>query len=257
MRIANAADIDPVLSTIDRLVSQNGYAKVFAKVPAWAAEPFLQRGYQAEARVPRFFQGEHEGLFLCAYPDAHRGQLAPAVREEIDQVLAAARAKSGEPGDIELAEPFSLHRLTPEDAEEATVVFRAVFESYPFPIFDPDYIRETMETHIIYFGVRSEGRLVGVSSCEMYPEEQNVEMTDFAVFPEYRGQKLAQALLTHMERQMAAEGMKTFYTIARSHSFGMNVTFARGGYAFGGTLINNTNICGSLESMNVWYRPAK
>jgi hypothetical protein len=48
--------------------------------------------------------------------------------------------------------------------------------------------------------------------------------------------------------------MKTLYTIARSHSAGMNITFAKKGYLFGGTLINNTDISGKIESMNVWYK---
>lgn len=32
------------------------------------------------------------------------------------------------------------------------------------------------------------------------------------------------------------------------------VTFARNGYTFSGTLLNNTDISGSIESMNVWYK---
>jgi hypothetical protein len=35
----------------------------------------------------------------------------------------------------------------------------------------------------------------------------------------------------------------------------MNITFARAGYRYAGTLVNNTQICGQLESMNVWYKP--
>ena len=34
----------------------------------------------------------------------------------------------------------------------------------------------------------------------------------------------------------------------------MNITFARQDYVLAGTLVNNTNISGSLESMNVWYK---
>jgi hypothetical protein len=44
------------------------------------------------------------------------------------------------------------------------------------------------------------------------------------------------------------------YTIARAISVGMNITFARCGYDFGGTLVNNTQIAGRIESMNVWYK---
>jgi hypothetical protein len=46
------------------------------------------------------------------------------------------------------------------------------------------------------------------------------------------------------------------FTIARARSTGMNVTFAKNGYSFAGTLINNTNISGRIESMNVWYKRA-
>lgn len=53
---------------------------------------------------------------------------------------------------------------------------------------------------------------------------------------------------------MADEGIKTAYTIARSTSFGMNKTFARQGFDFGGTLVNNTLIGDTIESMNVWYK---
>ena len=35
----------------------------------------------------------------------------------------------------------------------------------------------------------------------------------------------------------------------------MNITFAKLGYDFGGTLTRNTQISGDLESMNVWYKP--
>jgi len=34
----------------------------------------------------------------------------------------------------------------------------------------------------------------------------------------------------------------------------MNITFSRMGYRYSGTLLNNTNISGRLESMNVWYK---
>ncbi len=53
---------------------------------------------------------------------------------------------------------------------------------------------------------------------------------------------------------MPSRGIRTAYTIARAVSYGMNITFARCGYQYGGRLVNNTDIAGSLESMNVWYK---
>ncbi|HQA81666.1 MAG TPA: hypothetical protein PLV96_12800 [Methanoregulaceae archaeon] len=47
---------------------------------------------------------------------------------------------------------------------------------------------------------------------------------------------------------------KLAYTIARAKSYSINITFARGGYEYGGLLPNNTNISGTIEDMNVWYK---
>jgi beta-lysine N6-acetyltransferase len=58
-----------------------------------------------------------------------------------------------------------------------------------------------------------------------------------------------------VEEEMRQRGIRLAFTIARAYSFGMNITFARADYRFGGTLVNNTNISGALESMNVWHKP--
>ena len=57
-----------------------------------------------------------------------------------------------------------------------------------------------------------------------------------------------------MEYEMQLQGIMTLYTIARSTSIPMNKTFLRLGYKYAGTLINNTNISGGIESMNLFYK---
>ncbi len=68
------------------------------------------------------------------------------------------------------------------------------------------------------------------------------------------GNGYALFLLIHMEQEMTRLGFRTAYTIARAQSTGMNITFAKLNYDHGGTLVNNTNISGQIESMNVWYK---
>ena len=46
-------------------------------------------------------------------------------------------------------------------------------------------------------------------------------------------------------------GIKTVYTIARAVSYGMNITFAKQGYVYGGAPFQNTHISGSIENMNI------
>ena len=79
-------------------------------------------------------------------------------------------------------------------------------------------------------------------------------MTDFATLPSHRGRGLATHLLGRMDGAARTAGERVAYTIARAVSFGMNITFARRGYAFGGTLVSNTQIGGAIESMNIWYK---
>ena len=115
-----------------------------------------------------------------------------------------------------------------------------------------------MKSHVRNFEISDDrGRLTALASAEMDCSAGNVEMTDFATLAECRGKGLASILLAHMEKEMAKAGIDTAYTIARAHATGMNIVFARQGYAFAGTLPNNTQIKGDLESMNVWYKHLK
>ncbi|NQU42169.1 putative beta-lysine N-acetyltransferase, partial [bacterium] len=148
----------------------------------------------------------------------------------------------------------AMRRLEDSDAEGTAKVFSQVFESYPFPIHDPVYIRQTMTEHVSYYGILQKDKLIAVSSAEMDEKALNAEMTDFATLPEFRGAGLATALLQEMEKAMAEKGFPTLYTIARSISFGMNITFAKLGYTYSGTLHHNTHIIGSMENMNVWFK---
>ena len=215
---------------------------------------FLDEGYLMEAQIPGFFKGQETACFLAYYLDQAR-QIAHDLKE-LDSILALTRKKQTALSDSGTSNPLlTLKQCTAEDAPAVSQLYQRVFPSYPFPIHDPDYIRQTMKTHIQYYAFESKGQLVALSSAEMDQTEQNVEMTDFATLPEYRGQGLAVQLLKYMESQMKAQDMTTAYTIARAISAGMNITFARMGYHYNGRLINNTHISGQIESMNVWSKP--
>ncbi|RXE57110.1 hypothetical protein ABH15_03005 [Methanoculleus taiwanensis] len=244
-------DLPGLLDTLDDLARMEDYSKIFAKVPASSRDLFLIRGYVAEACIPGFFRGRIDGYFMAKYFASARSVAMTAY----DDVLSAAEERGGDASPCPLPPAFSCSSATPADAPAIAALYREVFETYPFPIHDPDYIARTMEGEFRYYCVRACGRIVAVSSVEMDRDALAVEMSDFATHPDYRGCGLAGALLGLMERDMQEEGMLTAFTIARAASYPVNITFARAGYAYGGTLVNNTQICGSFESMNVWYKP--
>ena len=111
-----------------------------------------------------------------------------------------------------------------------------------------------MAADVVYFGIRYKGNLVAVSSADIDKKNNYAEMTDFATLKGNRGKNLSYFLLQKMLKEMQGLSVKTVYTIARAKSIGMNKTFARHGFEFTGTLLNNTRIGDSIESMNVWYK---
>ena len=243
-------DMPQLLGKLDALAEKKSYTKIFAKIPADQKKGFIDDGYRVEASVPGLYHGREKGLFLGKYFDEERKQEQHP--DLVADVLSAAKAKRGLMGGM--GEPSSICRpLTGDDMEEAAEVYREVFASYPFPIHDPDYLRETMD-HIFYYGVWFGERLVALSSAEIDFDNGNAEMTDFATLPEQRGKGFANLLLTRMEADMKKRGISALYTIARAYSHGMNITFAKHDYLYSGTLTNNTQISGQLESMNVWYK---
>jgi len=246
------SDIPDIIRYGDDLAQKEGYTKIFVKVPESTAGIFSRSGYITEATVPNFFDGKEPAAFMAKYRDPKRKEVRDAT--EIADVLSAAFGYTGERASHDLPDGFSLMHAHAGDAKDIATLYRSVFKTYPFPVFDPDYIHESMQGNTRYLVVKKSHLLAAVASCEIDAAHRNAEVTDFATGPQFRGKGLAGLLLHAMEAEMRKEGVQLAYTIARAISRPINATFARAGYQFGGLLPNNTNICGSLESMNIWYK---
>jgi putative beta-lysine N-acetyltransferase len=248
-------DIDEIIPLLNTLAREQSYTKIFCKVPAWATPVFNADGFVMEAFIPGFYGGKESVSFMSKFLNSDR-----LLGMEVDQLnafsslLMECKGKSQADTNVVHSDKYPVLPLNEDRAEEIATLYKQVFASYPFPIDDPDYIRQTMSKNIRYYGVEESGQLIALSSAEMDVESRNVEMTDFATLPAARGKRLSLKLLKKMEVEMREAGMITLYTIARLNSFPMNKTFLNSGYSFSGTLINNTNIAGSIESMNVLYK---
>ena len=242
-----------IIQIIDELARRNKYSKIFCKVQASVAPLFTASGFIPEAHIPQFFNGNESVFFMSKFLSSDRLlNIETNKLQELSELLRKTEIKSFKLPEISVQ--TSVRKLTEKDSLPMTKLYKKVFQSYPFPIFDPEYIRKTMKTGVQYFGIEESGQLVALASSEVNAEAQNAEMTDFATLPSHRGKKYAYLLLQAMEEKMKAEGIKTVYTIARLQSVGMNLTFLRMNYEFAGTLLKNTNISGDIESMIVYYK---
>ncbi len=243
-------DFPGIIDTMNTLAKKNGYTKIFAKVPTFYAPTFHLDGFEIEATVPGFFNGMDDALFMVKYTDPERRKPNEDEMKMFQELLLSDVNKEV----AELDKTHVMRLLTPDDTPEMTQVFAQVFDSYPFPVFDEEFLKKEMNEETRYFGVFQEGKLVGISSAECNDILKNAEMTDFAVLPSQRGKKIAIHLLRIMEEHLKSKGFKSFYTIARLKSLSMNKTFLNNHYRYTGTLVNNTQIAGCIESMNVWYK---
>ncbi|WP_022665364.1 putative beta-lysine N-acetyltransferase [Desulfospira joergensenii] len=236
-----------------RLAREKGYSKIFAKVPQSVSDLFSMSGFIQEARIPGFYRTDESALFMAWYLDAARKEEKDAM--EIEKILSMTlkkRVKESLPG---LDSRFAVRRCREEDLDDMIQLYRQIFDSYPFPIHDPEYLLKMMQSdEIEYFCMDSGGEIAAVSSAEIDNKNSNAEMTDFATAPAYRSRNFARHLLAEMESSLKEKKIKTVYTIARALSPGINMVFRQSGYHYSGRLKNNTNISGKIESMNVWYK---
>ena len=239
---------------LEDLAAREGYSKIFAKIPGQLKTLFQHAGYRQEAHIPGYYRGVEPCHFMSRFRSEERSiSRDRKVTEKVLHHALNTAVLNGLPGPV--PKGHVLQQMTPQDVEEMAAIYRHVFASYPFPIHAPAYLLETMKTHVRYFGVRQGETLIALASCEMDLDALAVEMTDFATLPSCRGKGLAVKLLYEMEQQMRTQGLKTACTIARAVSHGMNITFAKMGYQYTGTLVNNTQISGAMESMNIWHKP--
>jgi putative beta-lysine N-acetyltransferase len=245
-------DMPAIVPVLERLAREKGYEKILVKTPAHNRDGFAKEGYHQEAIIPRYFKHREDAAFMAKYFSSIRRRVGD--RQRIIAILSQAhryeQARSRKMND----RFFGVQTCQPDDAAEMSRLYKTVFKTYPFPIFDTHYLIESINHHIDYFCIRNDNRIVALAASEKDPDNLAVEMTDFATLSGHRRQGLASCLLKAMENEMIQQGLKTAYSIARSLSPAMNITFVKNGYKYGGTLGNNTNIAGRIESMNIWYK---
>ena len=49
-------------------------------------------------------------------------------------------------------------------------------------------------------------------------------------------------------------GLKKHIPWQELYHYGMNISFSKMGYLYSGTVINNANISGDMESLNIWHK---
>ncbi len=213
-------------------------------VPVFFARGFALEGWLDDGRAGR------RSASMAYYLKAARGISRKLAAE--DELLQAVTQKPT--GALPaLPEGLSARSLDLRDNEEIAAILGEVFSTYPNPVSETDYIKGLLRQGCLFEGVFSGQTLVSVAAA--YPDVAMgcCEMTDCATRPKFRGLALTERLLKRLGRRRELEDL-TLYTLARAGSYGVNRVFHKLGYRFRGRLINNCDIDGGFEDMNLLVR---
>jgi putative beta-lysine N-acetyltransferase len=248
---------DQLIAKLDGIASENDWiTKIFAIVKEKDADSFLKLGYEKEGVIKEYFKGT-DAVIVSKFLNPSRKFTNPDVLDEEQKIMEGIKNIKSENFHIPQL-PSGYKIIVPESRihfEHLADLYKDNFESYPFPVSNPKYLKATAASHVMYALIYdSSGYPVAAASAETDKEHRNAEMTDFATRPTERGKGLASILLHKLEEDVSKIGINALYTIARCRSFGMNKVFKKAGYKHTGKLINNCHICGNLENMSIWCK---
>lgn len=239
--------VEEVINQILLLFSAD-FSKCIVKVKEGDLPLFRRQGFSYEGTVAKYFAGVDMHV-MTRYKENWRRNSKRWMEEE--KILDGVLNKVISP----LPVIPSLRRASEEDSDDLATLYKTVFDVYPTPMDQPDYIRKVMKEGTIFYIVQDDNRITSAASAEVNRSFQNAEITDCATLPEFRKSGSMRHLILALENKLLEEEIYYAYSIARSLSFGMNAVFHQLGYEYGGRLTNNVKIFNDWEDMNLWSKP--
>lgn len=244
-------DYNELVMALDSLCQKNSLTKIFMKVKEQDWIPLLSYGFVLEGVFQKFYNGE-DAYSIAKYYSKER-RCSSKIDEEdliIEEVIRKPKVSKEAP----IPSEYTIRKAMIEDIPQLVQLYKQVFKTYPTPIDNPSYIKKAMEEHVIFMIIEHEGQIISAASADIDFTNGNAEMTDCATDPGYRGRGLMNSLMYVLEKEMKQRNIGCLYTIARARSYGMNAVFHYHGYQYTGRLINNCDISGQFEDMNIWSK---
>lgn len=207
--------------------------------------PFIREGM-----IRRFFCGTDAHIYSLFLNQSQPSPDTPEERKVMEKIR-----HQNEYVHRELPEGYRMRRPEEKDAESMAFLYRQVFETYPTPMHDPRYILQMIRNPDVCFSViEYAGSIVSACSADMIRDFNCAEMSDCATLPSHRGKGLISYQFFGLIEQMRQKRIQTLFSYSRSLSASMNAINVRHGFTYGGRMLRNSNIGGSLENMNIWFK---
>lgn len=236
------------------LAGANDFDKIFVKAHQSDFQKFLSLGYAMEGVLKYYFDGK-DAYVLSRFSSLERAQSNDLLEE--CTIIEDIMYNSGPNKQRQIPENIKIVYATKEHIPQLVYIYRQLFETYPSPLTNPDYVDSAM-THNVHFMIAFDGlEPVAAASAEINKKHSNAEITDCASIPEMQSKGVMQNIINKLEELMLQEGVTSLYSLARAQSIGMNKSFFRLDYEYSGRLIKNCDIFGKFEDLNIWVKRLK
>jgi beta-lysine N6-acetyltransferase len=240
-----------VLDKAEELAHEHQVEKLIMKARLEDLLHLYEKGLQPEAVVDRYFLGSDAHFFSKFYTVERKKNDHWMTEDGMIQSIYQLDTTIDKPFP---PKEYELKKADKACAKELSALYRKVFQIYPAPLHDPEYVEKTMKEGTVYYVFFYQGKIVSAASAEVNSFYKNAELTDCATLKDHRKYGLMKIILRELEGELRRQGIFCAYSIARSLSFGMNAVLYQLGYKYRGRLMNNCYIYDKLENMNMWVK---
>jgi beta-lysine N6-acetyltransferase len=240
-----------VLEKAEELARRHQVEKLIMKARSEDTLHLFEKGLQPEAVVDGYFLGSNAHFFSKFYTVERKKNNHWITEDGMVQSIYQLDSAIDKPFP---PKEYELKKADESCAVELSGLYCDVFQIYPTPLHDPEYVKKTMKEGTIYYVFFHQGKIVSAASAEVNSFYKNAELTDCATLKDHRKYGLMKIILRELEAELRMQGIFCAYSIARSLSFGMNAVLFQLGYKYRGRLMNNCSLYDKLENMNMWVK---
>ncbi|AET68364.1 putative beta-lysine N-acetyltransferase [Desulfosporosinus orientis DSM 765] len=234
------------------MCKRHGMGKIITTVYREDVPLFCENGFILEGSIDGYFKGK-TGYCLSHFCDPSRG-MSNQLKEE-DGIIEKSEGYINQYAPNGIDKGFLIRSATLKDTRELAVLYDKVFETYPTPMNNHEFIANMIKSKKVIFKVAEyNSRIVSAASADLDHELLHAEITDCATLEEFRGKGLLSELVYHLETTLNTNHYITLFSLSRALSLGVNIVFSKHGYKFTGRQINNCHIMGKFEDMNIWVK---
>lgn len=248
-----SSNFENMILQIRWIAEANGFDKIICMAPRKDWQSFLKCGYVLEAVIKYYLKGE-DAYVMSKFRSQER-LTSESLMEEIlliEEIVKNPIINSS--SSYSLDHNYIFRSAKKSDIPELILLYKEIFESYPSPLCHESYFEQIFDKDAIFVVVEYKNQIISAASAELNPEYLSAELTDCATKGQFRGMGLMTSILLELEKILIAKGYICSYTMARSRSYGMNNVFYQLNYEFFGRLVNNCDIFGAYEDMNIWVK---